>query len=60
MSSFFLAIDLSGCVVVGPRDADLEHRIIKAQPHEWPNLRLVIFETLPDIISRHIEMFRAL
>jgi hypothetical protein len=50
MLFFFLAIEMSGYVIVGPRDADLQHRIInsagilacyvmKTQPHVRPNLR---------------------
>jgi len=65
---FFLVIEMLGCMVAGPEDTDLQHRIMnsagilvcyvmKTQPHARPNLQLDIFEILPDIVSRHIKMF---
>jgi len=61
-------MEMLGCMVAGPGDTDLQHRIMnsagilacyvmKTQPHAWPNLQLEIFEILPDVVSRHIKMF---
>jgi len=35
----------------------LVYYIMKTQPHAQPNLQLVIFKTLPDVVLRHFWAF---
>jgi len=35
----------------------LMYYVMKMQPHAWTNLQLVIFETLPDVVSRHFKAY---